>query len=337
MKTIKKVIIVLVALVGLLIAISLFLPSEVIVTRTATINAPAKVIFGQVNDFRNWVNWDPWQEKDPDMKGTYEGPDSGVGSKRCWESDNEEVGSGCLTIVESVPNISIKTELEFEDMGPSNGLWTFEEVDGATNVSWSMQMDMGMNPMGKFFGLMKDGMLGPDFEKGLASLTELCENLPVEEPRPTIDAKMVAVESSPIYSIKDSALIQDLEAKTIEMYIALAGHVAKSGAEVTGAKLCIWHKWNPEGYSILECAVQVAETGDGTDVIMAAATVAGNAVTTTHLGSYESSANAYFGLEDYIKANGYTVTGPPWEIYTVGPLDDADTTKWVTQIYFPVE
>ena len=337
MKAIKKIVIAIVALVVLVLVISLFLPSEVTVTRTAEINAPAEVVFGQVNDFKNWVNWDPWQEKDPDMKATYEGPESGAGSKRCWESDHEEVGKGCLTVMESVPNTSIKTKLEFEGMSPGFGIWGFEEADGVTTVSWGMEMDMGMNPLGKFFGLMMDGMLGPDFEKGLATLKELCENMPVEEPKPTIDAKVVSVESMPIYSIKDSAMIQDLQAKVDELYEALAAHVEGSGAEVTGQKLCIWHKWNPAGYSTLECAIPVAETGEGTDVIMAAATYSGNAVTTTHLGSYESSEAAYYGLEDYIKANEHTIIGPPWEIYTVGPKDDPDTLNWVTQIYFPVE
>ena len=103
MKAIKKIIIVLVALVALVVVVSLFLPSEVTVTRTAEINTPADVVFGQVNDFKNWVNWDPWQAKDPDMVGTYSGPETGTDSKRCWESDNDEVGKGCLTITESVP------------------------------------------------------------------------------------------------------------------------------------------------------------------------------------------------------------------------------------------
>ncbi len=337
MKAIKKIIIALIALVALVVIISLFLPSEVTVTRTGEINAPAEVVFGQVNDFHNWVNWDPWQGKDPDMKASYEGPESGAGSKRCWESDNEEVGTGCLTIMESVPNTSIKTKLEFEGMSPGTGNWSFIENEGVTTVSWGMKMDMGLNPMGKFIGLTMDGMLGPDFEKGLANLKELCENMPVVEPKPTIDAKVVTVESLPIYSIKDSVLVQDLEARMNEMYASLAAHVAESGAEVTGQILCIWHKWNPEGYSTLECAIPVVETGEGTDVIMAAATHTGNAVTTTHLGSYESSEATYFGLEDYIKANEHTIIGPPWEVYTVGPKDDPDTANWVTQIYFPVE
>ncbi|MBL4657988.1 MAG: SRPBCC family protein [Flavobacteriales bacterium] len=333
----KKVLIGIAGVVLLLGVISLFLPSAVAVTRTASINAPASVVFGQVNDFHNWVNWDPWQEKDPDMKATYEGPESGTGSKRCWESDNEDVGKGCLTILESVDNSSVKTKLEFEGMGPGFGNWTFEEIDGATTVSWGMDMDMGMNPIGKFMGLMMDGMLGPDFEKGLATLKGLCEDMPTEEAKPAIDAQKVTVEALPIYSIKDSAMIQDLAAKMNENYTAIAAHVEASSAEVTGPTLCIWHNWNPKGYSTFECGMQVAEAGSGTDAVSASETYSGNAVTTTHLGSYESSEATYFALEDYMEAEGHTVIGAPWEIYTVGPKDNPDTTAWVTEIYFPVE
>ncbi|HHZ65768.1 MAG TPA: hypothetical protein EYN51_09795 [Flavobacteriales bacterium] len=337
MNAIKKIIIAIVAFVALVALISLFRPSEVTVARTAIMNVPAKVVFEQVNDFHNWVNWDPWQEKDPAMKATYEGPEAGEGSKRCWESDHEEVGNGCLTILESVPNTSIKTKLEFEGMSPGFGIWSFEEDEGETTVSWGMKMDMGMNPIGKIMGLMMDGMIGPDFERGLATLTALCENMPVEEPKPTIDAKLVSIESIPIYSIKDSAVVQDLAAKMNDLYKEIHAYVETVKAEMTSPKLCIWHKWNPEGFSVLECAIPVAETGEGSETVMAAATYSGNAVTTTHLGSYESSEDAYIGLEEYIKANGYTVKGPPWEIYTVGPQDNLDTTEWITQIYFPVE
>ena len=38
-----------------------------------------------------------------------------------------------------------------------------------------MDTDMGKNPIGKFFGLMMDKMVGPDFERGLNNLKSLCE------------------------------------------------------------------------------------------------------------------------------------------------------------------
>ena len=36
-------------------------------------------------------------------------------------------------------------------------------------------MDMGMNPIGRWMGLTMDGMVGKDFDTGLASLKALAE------------------------------------------------------------------------------------------------------------------------------------------------------------------
>jgi len=38
-------------------------PNSYDVKRTRTIDAPAAVIFNNVNDFRNWEAWSPWVEK----------------------------------------------------------------------------------------------------------------------------------------------------------------------------------------------------------------------------------------------------------------------------------
>ena len=44
------------------------------VQRSATIAAPADVVFGMINDFHQWEAWSPWAKIDPAMKTTYTGP-----------------------------------------------------------------------------------------------------------------------------------------------------------------------------------------------------------------------------------------------------------------------
>ena len=46
------------------------------------------------------------------------------------------------------------------------------ETDSVTNVKWVMEGDMGNNPIKKYFGLMMDKMMGPDFENGLKNLAK---------------------------------------------------------------------------------------------------------------------------------------------------------------------
>jgi len=175
MKLLKRFVFFLIGLLCVLLLISFFLPSKVHVERTLVINATPEKLFEQVNTLKNWENWSPWHKLDPNMKLEYAGPPSGVGAKYSWESKQRNVGNGNLAITESVPHKSIQTAMDFQGQGQATGNFRFEKNQEATQVTWSMETDMGKNPIGKFFGLMMDKMVGADFEKGLNSLQSMCE------------------------------------------------------------------------------------------------------------------------------------------------------------------
>lgn len=178
----KKVLIGLGVVILLVVVISFFLPSKVHVERSIVINAPAAKVFNEVNSLQKWGAWDPWQAKDPNVQNEYSGPESGVGNKNSWTSSHKEVGSGSQTIVESIPNEKIVSELDFGNEGKGSGFFNFSAEGEGTKVVWGMEADLGMNPIAKYFGLMMEGMVAPDFEKGLSNLKAHVESLPEEAP-----------------------------------------------------------------------------------------------------------------------------------------------------------
>lgn len=178
----KKILLIIGGIILVLLLGSMLLPSKVHVERKLVINAPAAKIFPQVNSLKNWRNWDPWSKRDPNMVNEYSGPEAGVGNKNVWKSEHKQVGNGAQWITESVENEKIVSQLDFGQGEPPTGTFTFAPEGEGTKVVWSIDMDMGMSPMGKIFGLMMDGMIGPDFEQGLKNLKELVESLPDEVP-----------------------------------------------------------------------------------------------------------------------------------------------------------
>jgi hypothetical protein len=68
-------------------------PATFSVERAIDIKAPPERIFPLINDFHQWVSWSPYETKDPAMKRSYSGPDSGKGAVYGWEG-NSNVGSG---------------------------------------------------------------------------------------------------------------------------------------------------------------------------------------------------------------------------------------------------
>ena len=166
-----------VAIVVVFIIIVQMQPSEVRVSRDGVVGAPASAVFPHVNDLRKWQAWSPWDEKDPNMNKTYEGPDAGEGASYSW-SGNKDVGKGKMTMEESQPNDRILIRLDFlEPMNITNhSEFTFTPEGDGTRVTWTLTGDN--NFMGKLFGMFMnmDKMIGGDFEKGLASLKRVVES-----------------------------------------------------------------------------------------------------------------------------------------------------------------
>ena len=88
-KILLGIVIVIVVLVAVIAVLASLQPSHYRIERSATINAPASVVFAQVNDFHKWEAWSPWAKIDPAMKQTYEGASSGTGAIYTWAGNNQ--------------------------------------------------------------------------------------------------------------------------------------------------------------------------------------------------------------------------------------------------------
>ena len=176
---IKKILIGMVIIVVILVIIIALQSSTYHVERSATISAPASVVFAQVNDFHKWNAWSPWAKIDPAMKTTFEGAPAGNGAVYSW-TGNKDVGEGRMTITDSHPSDSIKINLEFirPFAGTSTTVFNFKPDGNQTVVTWSMTGDK--NFIAKAFQLVvsMDKMIGGDFEKGLAQMKAVAEAAP---------------------------------------------------------------------------------------------------------------------------------------------------------------
>lgn len=154
------------------------LPSQVSVSRDIVINAPAAKIFPHMNDLRKFQAWSPWGSIDSEMKLVYSGAEVGKGQIAAWSSTNPNVGTGMQEITESVVNKRVATKLDFGDMGKATASWDLTSAGEGTKVTWSFQTDLGTNPMMRWMGLLFDGWIGKDYEKGLKDLKKIVEKQP---------------------------------------------------------------------------------------------------------------------------------------------------------------
>jgi len=93
-----------------------------------------------------------------------------------WSSEKPDVGQGSQEIIESVPESLVRTRLDFGEMGDANAFFELEaRGEDKTHLVWGFKSDLGMNPVSRYFGLMFERWIGPDYEQGLAKLKSIAE------------------------------------------------------------------------------------------------------------------------------------------------------------------
>lgn len=172
----KKVLVGLGVLIVVILVAGLLQPDNFRIERSTAIEAPAAIVFSQINNFKNWQAWSPWAKKDPQAQNSYSGPETGEGAAFSWKG-NREVGEGKMTIVQSKPNTLIAIQLDF--LAPfkatNTAEYTLEPQGSRTKLTWAMFGKK--NYVSKLICLFMnmDKMVGGDFEKGLASIKEISE------------------------------------------------------------------------------------------------------------------------------------------------------------------
>ncbi len=164
-------------LVILFILGSYFLPSHIKTERDIEIDAPPALIFKQLNSPRKFAQWDPWSRFDTEMERSFEGPESGVGSRYLWDSESAEVGAGSFEITDSKPHSFVQYRVDFVGKSFGNSskfeLKTLEAKK--TLVQWTFETNKTLNPFTRYFNLIVDKGIGASLETGLAKLKNLTE------------------------------------------------------------------------------------------------------------------------------------------------------------------
>lgn len=158
------------AVVGALLLVAALRPDTFRVARSTLVQAPPDRLHGLINDLHEFNTWNPYNRKDPLMRGEYRGPGAGPGAEFHFEG-NKDVGKGNISILATEPT---KVTMQLHMLAPFEGRNTVEfhlqPQGAATEVTWAMQ---GASPFiariaGLFFDM--DRMIGRDFESGLSNL-----------------------------------------------------------------------------------------------------------------------------------------------------------------------
>ena len=143
------------------------LPGSVHVERSAVIDAQPEQLYKLIASNEGYQTFNPYKTADPDLKIKLHGPKSGVGSGFAFDGKD---GKGTQTVSALQENRSVTMAIDLGFMGKPTQTFNLVPTSSGTKVVWGMDMEFGMNPIGRVMGRFMDKMVGGVFEQGLTNL-----------------------------------------------------------------------------------------------------------------------------------------------------------------------
>ncbi len=171
----KTIALVLLAALALLLIYAATRPDTFRVERSLRIQAPPERLIAMIGDLRQFNRWNPYERKDPALKGRYGGSTQGPGAQYAWESDKVGTGSLEITALQAPTRVAMKLDFVKPFAAHNQVEFTLQPDAGGTRVRWAMH---GPAPyVSKLMGVLfdMDRMVGRDFEDGLNNLKALAE------------------------------------------------------------------------------------------------------------------------------------------------------------------
>ena len=323
------------------IVIGMLLPERVQIQRETLVAAYPATVFALVNDYRQFNRWSGWMDNDPNARFDISGPPHGVGASLTW--DGQIIGSGRLTITDSVPFTTVTNSL---DIGADTAVTTsfFLSHSGTdTRVMWSYERDFGLHLAGRYFGLMLDGIVGPEYEADLANLKAYAEDLPridfsaLEVEQLVVEANQVAYRAA--RSIPEATALAEALA---DAYYDILTFIDRQALHEAGAPMSITRSFNGTELAF-DAAIPIRGGNDdignsqsqGQEVRIGT-TYAGPVVRVRHVGSYATLGQTHDKIVAWLAALGIERNGDAWETYLSDPTRTVES-ELLTDVYYPVE
>lgn len=330
---IKKILFIVAGLIVVLLLIGFVLPGRLEVSKRVLIHAPARAVFEEINDLKHWQAWQYWNTLDStDMKIVYGDKTAGTGASYRW--DSPVLDQGTITLTESIPDKSVAIAMDFGG-NPATGLYVLEPDGENTALTFNFYSDAGMNPIGRWINMFIQGEIEKSFDYAGERIKAIAEAKPTYSY--AITEEMVApityVGLQTTMSTQDPAAItQQME----KMFTELDAMLKKANVKMTGYPFALYPRYTEETMDMI-CAYPVPADAKLPARYKVEQTEGGPAVKTIHSGSFDNLIAPHEELGKYIQSNRLTINGAPWEVYVTDPTIEKDTSKWITEIYYPVK
>lgn len=331
MKILKWVGIVVLVLAVVFCVGGLLLPDHTHVERTAVVEASPEQVYTLVSNTRMTKNWSPWFELDSNMKTTYTGPESGVGSAYSWTSDVWNVGNGSYKITEATPNSSVSSDMNFGEGMDAKARFIIVPKGKVSKVTWTFDSDSEGNLLSRWMGaLFMNSMLGSDYEKGLSNMSAAAQKIVVGR---IGRLEQYNCEGGFGLGIRSTISMSSIGETLARSYSTIMQYMSSKHITMQGFPTAFYHTWDGKSTD-MEAVIPIAKFDAGNDNVKPVAFAKGPMIIAHYYGPYEGTEKAHTACEQWLKENGKTAKGAPFEEYVTDPGTEKDQSKWLTKVSY---
>jgi effector-binding domain-containing protein len=337
MKIIKRIISILLILIALLAIATLFTPSSLQLEESIVIDASPEMIYEEILDFKSWSNWSLWHQIDPEMKNYYSDTLGIIGSFNRWESNHDKVGNGKQTITELEEYSLIKTKMEFGgyESKDYSAWYLTPENDGKTLLRWTFEGSEMPFYMRLISALFVENMIRDAYIIGLNQLKDVVESKPKTVALPE-NVSIENVDAAMILSILDSTDANGVGDKLTNLYRDILVFATIKEMNQSGAQMAYYHYYSPEKV-ILEAAIPFEGDLSEDGRIKLKEKKGEKVLKGVFYGNYDQTGKMHEIMGTYIEEAKLQINNSPYEVYITDPSTEADTSKWKTEVYYPIE
>jgi len=306
------------------------------IKQTRTLKVPVDVVFNNINDYKNWEHWGPWNELDSTIVASYPKITSGVGASYTWTGKE---GLGSLKTISLIPNKEIIQEIDFGSDSKSEVYWEFSKVKDSTKVTWGMRGKKTFSE--KIYSLTNRGIeknMTPMFQRGLELLEQ---QLQKEMDIHSIDYKGIVDHGGGYYLYQTIACKNDIaQIKMSEMFSVIVNYMADNKIEASGKPFTLNHEVDIENKTILfSTCIPVKERIITEETVLTSYLAPQRTFKILFKGNYKFLPKYWPTFYKKLNDEGFTAIkkGFSFEIYTINPSDSSNPANWLTEIYIPID
>jgi len=298
--------------------------------------APAEVIFKNVNNYKNWELWNPWQELDKTTVTSYPEQTSGIGASFTWTGIG---GLGSVKTISTTPNQAIIQEIDLRKERKSEMYWELLKFNDSTKVTWGIR---GNNNFSEKINWLLKGDVEIDIAQKLTRGLELLNEAVLKEMDVySIDYKGVVDYGGGYYLYQTVACKnEDAPIKMTKMFSAITNYMTTNQLSASGKPFTLNHQIDIVNETVLFSAcVPVRERIITEGDVLTSYLEPVTAYKIIFKGNYKflpaSWPNFYKNLEN----DGHMPVekGQSFEVYTINPNDNLNPAEWLTEIYIPIK